>query len=80
MPTASSLGLPVRYRRQALAALDRMIAVVEADRAARCDALERQPTAGARLRLRLAEQRLALLARSRQWLLAGEPPDGQPSA
>jgi hypothetical protein len=79
MPTASSLGLPARYRRQALAALDRMIAVVEADRAARRQALGSSPTARVRLRVHLAERRLALLQRSRQWLIAGEPLDGRPS-
>jgi hypothetical protein len=78
MPTASSLGLPPRYRRQALAALDRMIAAVEADRVARGQALGPSPTAGARLRLHLAERRLALLRRSRDWLLAGEPLDNRP--
>ena len=78
--------LPPPYRRHALARLDQLIALAEEDLARRAGAARRRAAArseGATTaaavagpRLRLSERRLALLRRSRELLLAGEPSPG----
>jgi hypothetical protein len=73
MPQPPKLGLPLRYRRQALARLDTLIAAAERDRGERQAAAERG-TRGAKARVRAAEYRLTLLQGSRRWLAAGAPP------
>ena len=79
MSRKSSLKLPLRYRRHALARLDAVIAVAEQDRAEHLAVVERLSTAGknatrARAKLRISDYRLALLRRSRGWLGKGELP------
>ena len=73
MPRAPELGLPLRYRRQALARLDALIAATERECGERQAAAERGAR-GAKARVRAAEYRLTLLQGSRRWLAAGAPP------
>ena len=78
MPHIAS-ELPPWYRRRALADLDGLIAQAESDARRRLLALERSVAAGGgpsrrRARLRFATDRLALLRRSREYLLSGGPP------
>jgi hypothetical protein len=79
VPRTSSVRLPLRYRRHALARLDTVIAAAERDRAGHLAAVRRVAAAGknatrARAKLRLADYRLGLLRRTRAWLAAGELP------
>jgi hypothetical protein len=78
MPHIAS-ELPPWYRRRALADLDGLIARAEDDTWRRLLALERTVAAGEgatcrRAKLRFATDRLALLRRSREYLLSGGPP------
>ena len=68
----ASLELPPRYKRQALARLDGLIARAERDLERRLAGAGRSAAAAGTARL--AEGRLDLLRRSRRSLLTGEPP------
>jgi len=75
----SSVKLPLRYRRHALARLDAVIAAAERDRAEHLAAVEHLAAAGKsttrpRAKLRISDHHLALLHRSRGWLALGELP------
>ena len=74
----ASFEAPSQRRQRTLAQLDALIARAEDDVARYLAATERLTAAGrnpgsARVRLRLAERRLALLRQSREYQLAGDP-------
>jgi hypothetical protein len=68
----ASLELPPRYRQQALARLDGLIARAERDLERRLAGAGRSAASAGTARL--AEGRLDLLRHSRRCLLTGEPP------